>query len=111
MSSDRSGRRWRRSPRPVGSALDLARDRWAPATLLGEVQRVWPDVVGAEIAAEATPAGEKGGVLTVSCHASVWAQELDLMAPAILGRLNAALGAAQINRLRCVATPPRPRTQ
>jgi len=32
----------------------------------------------------------RGGVLTVSCTASVWAQELDLMGPSIVERLNEA---------------------
>jgi predicted nucleic acid-binding Zn ribbon protein len=99
--------RWRRSPRPFGAALGVAQREWAPATLLGEVQRVWSDVVGEGIAAEAWPAGERAGVLTVSCSASVWAQELDLMGPSIVGRLNAALKTGQLERLRCVAVPVR----
>jgi hypothetical protein len=41
-------------------------------------------------------------VLTVACSAAVWAQELDLMAPLLLERLNAALGAERVRRLRCV---------
>jgi len=44
----------------------------------------------------------------VSCSASVWAQELDLMAPAILERLNQPLRSGRVSRLRCVALPPRP---
>jgi predicted nucleic acid-binding Zn ribbon protein len=96
---------WRRSPRPIAVALGPARDQWAPETLLAEVQRIWSDVVGPEIAVEAKPASERAGVLTVSCSASVWAQELDLMAPAILGRLNAALRSGQLQRLRCIAVP------
>jgi hypothetical protein len=44
-------------------------------------------------------------VLTISCSASVWAQELDLMAPAILERLNASLQRGRIQRLRCVTAP------
>jgi predicted nucleic acid-binding Zn ribbon protein len=99
--------RSRRSPRPLATALEAARENWAPATLLAEVQRVWPRVVGAAIAAEAQASSERAGVLTVSCSASVWAQELDLMAPAILGRLNGALRSGHIERLRCVAVPPR----
>jgi predicted nucleic acid-binding Zn ribbon protein len=91
----------------LAAALDTARVQWEPATLLAEVQRVWPRVVGAAIAAEAQPTSERAGVLTVSCSASVWAQELDLMGPAILGRLNAALRSGHIARLRCVAVPPR----
>jgi predicted nucleic acid-binding Zn ribbon protein len=96
---------WRRSPRPIGLALGPARDQWAPETLLAEVQRIWSDAVGPEIALEAKPASERGGVLTVSCSASVWAQELDLMAPVILGRLNGALRTGEVKRLRCTAVP------
>jgi predicted nucleic acid-binding Zn ribbon protein len=98
--------RWRRSPRPLSVALDGARDRWAPETVLAEVQRIWPEAVGSAIAVEARPVSERGGVLTVSCSASVWAQELDLMATAILERLNPELRSGRINRLRCVAVPP-----
>jgi predicted nucleic acid-binding Zn ribbon protein len=98
--------RWRRSPRPVGLAIERVRGVWEPETLLAEVQRVWNDAVGPAIAAEARPSTERAGVLTVSCSASVWAQELDLMAPTILERLNAMLGSARVERLRCVAVPP-----
>ncbi len=90
----------------IGLALDRARDGWAPDTLLADVQRLWPTVVGTAIAAEASPTSERGGVLTVSCSASVWAQELDLMGPSILSRLNAALGGGRLTRLRCVAVSP-----
>jgi predicted nucleic acid-binding Zn ribbon protein len=95
--------RSRRSPRSLGFALDSLRDELAPETVLADVQRAWPTVVGAAIAAEAAPVSERAGVLTVSCSAAVWAQELDLMAPAILERLNARLRGGQIARLRCVA--------
>lgn len=98
---------YRRSPRSVSLALNAAQHNWAPGTLLAEVQAAWPEAVGPIIAAEATPVTERGGVVTVSCSASVWAQELDLMAPTILGRLNARLGGAGVARLKCVATPPR----
>ena len=99
--------KWRRSPRPLEGAIAQIRDQLAPSTLLAEVQRVWLAAVGAAIAAEARPTAERGGVLTVSCSASVWAQELDLMAPTILERLNQALEGGRLTRLRCVATPPR----
>jgi predicted nucleic acid-binding Zn ribbon protein len=92
----------RRSPRSLGLALEDLRDRVAPETLLAEVQRVWPEAVGATIAAEAVPTAERGGSITVSCSASVWAQELDLMAVEILTRLNQLLRGAPVQRLRCV---------
>ena len=85
------------------TALTALADELAPQTLLGEVQRAWPEVVGPSIAEQAQPTAERGGVLTVSCSASVWAQELDLMSVAILERLNAALASGAISRLRCVA--------
>jgi predicted nucleic acid-binding Zn ribbon protein len=94
----------RRSPRSLSNALEPLRDAWAPDTLLSEIQRSWPEVVGPAIAAEATPAAERGGMLTVSCSGAVWAQELDLMGPTILSRLNARLQRGQITRLRCLST-------
>lgn len=95
---------YRRAPRPLSSALSALADELAPETMLAEVQRVWSEAVGEAIAAEAEPTSARGGVVTVSCSASVWAQELDLMAPQILARLNATLPRGTVQRLRCVAT-------
>jgi predicted nucleic acid-binding Zn ribbon protein len=92
----------RTAPRPVAAALSPLRDGWAPDTLLAEVQRVWEEAVGHVIAGEARPERERGGVLTVTCSASVWAQELDLMAPTILTKLNEHLRRGRLTRLRCV---------
>jgi predicted nucleic acid-binding Zn ribbon protein len=96
---------YRRSPRPAALAFEQIRDELEPATLLAEVQRAWRGAVGAAIALEAQPTAERAGVVTVSCSASVWAQELDLMAPSILERLNALLDSGHVSRLRCVALP------
>ena len=98
---------YRAAPRPLAEAFGALTDELAPRTLLAEVQRGWSDVVGEAIAAQAEPTAERGGVLTVSCAASVWAQELDLMAPQILVALNQRLaapaGGQALRRLRCVA--------
>lgn len=96
----------RRGLRPLAPALDRMRDELAPLTVLAEVQRAWSEAVGAAIAGEARPSSERGGVLTVYCSASVWAQELDLMSPVILERLNELLPGTPLSRLRCVAVPP-----
>ena len=93
----------RRAPRPLGEPLEELKRRWAPRTLLGDVQRLWPEVVGEVVAREATPSGERAGVVTVTCASAVWAQELDLMGPAVVERLNAALGGERVTRLRCSA--------
>jgi predicted nucleic acid-binding Zn ribbon protein len=98
---------YRRSPRPVASALGPLQVELAPDTLLAEVQRCWRVTVGETIAAQAQPVAERGGVLTVACAASVWAQELDLMGPELVERLNSSLENGSLTRLKCVATPPR----
>jgi predicted nucleic acid-binding Zn ribbon protein len=85
---------------------DLA-DRLAPKTTLAEVQRVWSEAVGAVVAKEAIPTTERDGTLTITCRSSVWAQELDLMGPELVGRINTALGSERVLALRCVASPPR----
>jgi predicted nucleic acid-binding Zn ribbon protein len=95
----------RRGPRQLAGAFESLTRELAPQTLLAAVQRAWPEAVGPLIAAQAQPTAERRGVLTVSCSASVWAQELDLMAPDILELLNRRLDGAEVSRLRCVAVP------
>jgi predicted nucleic acid-binding Zn ribbon protein len=89
----------RRQPRPVAVALESLAGRLAPQTLLAEVQRAWPAAAGA-FAAEASPVAERDGVVTVACASSVWAQELDLLAPRVVGALNARLGRPAVAKLR-----------
>jgi len=97
----------RRDPRPASAAIAALADGLAPATTLAGVQRVWPDVVGDVVAAQADPTAERDGVLTVTCASAVWAQELDLMGPDLVARLNAELGASEVRSLRCSCAPAR----
>ena len=97
----------RRGPRPVGLALDAVTGALAPATLLAEVQRVWPQLAGERFARAAEPVSERDGVLTVSCESAVWAQELDLLSESVIEALNEALGRPAVRRLRPQAAPPR----
>jgi predicted nucleic acid-binding Zn ribbon protein len=92
----------RRSPRPLSSALSELQQRVAPQTVLAEVQRLWPELVGVLIAGEARPVSERAGTLTVSCSAAVWAAELDSDSVMILERINERLQDGQLTRLRCV---------
>ncbi len=91
----------RPAPRSLTAALQELTGALAPASTLARVQEVWEDAVGPAIAASARPTGERDGVLTITCEASVWAHELDLMADALIGRLNAALGRDCVRDLRC----------
>jgi predicted nucleic acid-binding Zn ribbon protein len=92
-----------RGPRSLAEAFGALTDELRPDTRLADVQRIWAATVGEAIAEQARPTAERSGVVTVSCAASVWAQELDLMAPQILAQLNRALGEGGLRRLRCVA--------
>jgi predicted nucleic acid-binding Zn ribbon protein len=95
----------RRVPRPVGISVEALTARLAPATVLAEVQNAWRDSVGPAVADAAQPTGERDGVVTVSCSASVWAQELDLLGPQLVARINAQLGRPAVRSLRCRVSP------
>ena len=91
----------RPAPRPLSPALDRLVATLAPATTLARVQEAWERAAGPAIAVAARPVAERDGVLTVLCEASVWAQELELMAGELIPRLNAALDADAVRELRC----------
>jgi predicted nucleic acid-binding Zn ribbon protein len=91
----------RAAPRSLSLALEDLTSTLAPATTLARVQEIWERTTGPAIAAAARPSAEHDGILTVLCDASVWAQELDLMASELVPRLNAALGDQAIRELRC----------
>ena len=68
------------------------------------------EVAGPRLAVAAAPVSERDGVVTVACESGVWAQELNLLAPEFLGRLEAALGGPLVRKLRFVvgSGPNRP---
>jgi predicted nucleic acid-binding Zn ribbon protein len=91
----------RYAPRPLSTALQELTGALAPASRLARVQEVWDAAVGPAIAAAARPTAEHDGVLTVTCDASVWAQELELMSDSLIALLNAALAGDGVRALRC----------
>jgi predicted nucleic acid-binding Zn ribbon protein len=93
----------RPAPRPLSFAIESMTEALAPATTLTRVQRAWEQALGPVIAEAGLPTAERDGVLTVTCADAVWAAELDLMGPELVERLNEALGAEPIHRLRCRA--------
>jgi predicted nucleic acid-binding Zn ribbon protein len=91
----------RSAPRLLSAALEMFTSKLAPASTLAHVQEIWEYAAGPAIAASARPTAEHGGVLTVTCDAAVWAQELNLMADELIARLNLALAEDKISSLRC----------
>jgi predicted nucleic acid-binding Zn ribbon protein len=100
----------RLAPRPLRRALEDALGEAAPAGLLARVQSVWADVAGALVAEESVPVAERDGTVTVACRSAVWAQELELLAGDLTGRLNHRLGAdsgtPSVTALRFVVREP-----
>jgi predicted nucleic acid-binding Zn ribbon protein len=101
----------RLAPRPLSAALRAVLADVEPATALARAQAVWPAVAGPVLAPFAQPVAEREGVLTLACESAVWAQELELVGPDLLGRLNeatraAAADAVSFKRLRFVVGSP-----
>jgi len=92
----------RSAPRPLSVPVQALTGRLAPRTRLARVQELWEGVVGATIASCARPTAERAGVVTVTCEAAVWAQELELLGGELVRRLNGALGEeGAVRELRC----------
>jgi predicted nucleic acid-binding Zn ribbon protein len=93
----------RAAPRPLRQALEGLTAALSPASTLARVHSCWEAAAGEAIAAAARPTAERDGVLSVRCESATWAHELELMAPELIGRLNEALGAELLHKLRCRA--------
>ena len=84
-------RRANAAPQPVGDlvARFLDRSGLAPRVAAATVLTEWPALVGPQIAAVTrAEAVNTQGTLWVRVSSSAWANELSLMAPRILARLN-----------------------
>jgi predicted nucleic acid-binding Zn ribbon protein len=101
--------RRRRAPRSLASALAHVTAGLEPASTLARVQACWAEAVGEVVSAEARPVSERDGVVTVACRSSVWAQELDLLGPDLLAKVNAAIGGPELRQLRFKAGDSRAR--
>ena len=89
--------------RPLSAALDRVTPGLAPPSTLARVQAVWAEVAGPAMSTEAEPVSERAGTVTFECRSAVWAQELELLSPDLVERLNGALGGPSLSRLRFVS--------
>jgi hypothetical protein len=85
-----------RMRRPA-SAADLVQQLLQQRGMEGKIEeyrawQVWDQVVGPQIARRARPIRIREGVLEVRVDQPVWMQQLQLLKPRILARLNEALG-------------------
>ena len=104
---DRLDRPKRGRPVAVGEALNgyLSRAGLAKRVAQAQVIPDWPGLVGTQIAAVATPESvTPDGVLFVRVTTSAWMNELQLMTPDIMARLNAGRGTGRITTIRWLLT-------
>jgi predicted nucleic acid-binding Zn ribbon protein len=87
---------------PLSEAIGRLVEEIAPQTPEARIESVWVSVVGPAMAKATRPAGLRGGVLTVRCDASVYAQELQLLSPRVIEALDSKLGDSGISSLRCI---------
>jgi len=64
-----------------------------------EIWRVWPDAVGAVVAARARPLRIINGTLTVAVSSAPWMQELHFMTGMMKEKLNEKLGAEVVREI------------
>ncbi len=92
-----------RFPVRVGEALQSYLARTGLGRRLGQAQVVWewPRLVGPQIAAVTeADAVTPDGTLFVRVATSAWMNELQLMAPEIMARINAGRAAGRIKTIR-----------
>lgn len=83
-----------RDPQPLDATLGrfVADHGWELDLRMHGVFGRWPELVGPEVAAHATPESFAEGRLVVRTDSTAWATQLRLLAPTVLRRLNEELG-------------------
>jgi predicted nucleic acid-binding Zn ribbon protein len=96
-----------RRPAPLAEALAsyLRRSGFAKRIQQAGVIEAWPELVGPQIAAVTAPESvTPDGVLRVRVSTAAWANELSLMTPRILARLNDGRQ-GRVKEIRWIAGP------
>lgn len=78
----------------------------APRIEQHQVWFIWDKVVGAQIAAHARPASIRNNVLEVRVDHAVWMQQLQLLKPQILTKINRQLNCTPIESMYLRRKPP-----
>jgi len=81
---------------PIPLASDLERFLEAlgipQVSLLVSLHKAWPGIAGPLLAGKAYPMKFRNGILTIGVRDHSWAQELQMARPALLSKINDALG-------------------
>ena len=87
-----------RDPQLLGPTLDrvVAERGWETDAAVGAAMGRWAAIVGPEVSAHSTPLSWTDGELVVQADSTAWATQIRLLAPALLARLAADLGAGTV---------------
>ena len=105
-----TGSRPRRDdPQPLTAAVGglLSARGWRQRAAVGAVFGRWAEVVGPDLAAHTRPEAFEDGELVVIADSAAWATQVRLLAPQLLRRLSAELGAGTVRRVRVQGPPGR----
>ena len=103
----------KRAPSPIADALTsyLKQSGFSKRLQQAGILEEWESLVGPQIAAVTSPESvTKDGLLRVRVSTAAWANELSLMSPRILARLNAGR-TGRVKEIRWIPGPidrPRP---
>jgi len=91
-----------RDPVKASDSLDalVADFAWGENLAEGELLARWPEVVGAETAANSTPEDLVDGTLTIRCSSTAWATQLRLISDGILERVSTDFPQLKITALK-----------
>lgn len=88
-------------PVRISDLLSPALERLGPRGLWKEskLRKIWPSVVGEQVAASAQIARLRGRTLEVNVASDAWATELTYLASAVVEKLNERLGEALVDEI------------
>ncbi|TWE10354.1 DUF721 domain-containing protein [Rudaeicoccus suwonensis] len=93
-----------RDPGVLGDQLDklLVERGWQVDVAAGSVMGRWAEIVGADVAAHATPVTFNDNVLTVRAESTAWATQLRLLSSTLMARMEEAVGPDVVQEIRVV---------
>jgi predicted nucleic acid-binding Zn ribbon protein len=96
-----------RDPEHIGSILGslMATVRRQPDGDLARIFQLWEGAVGATLARNAQPAAFKGELLIVHVTSSAWAHQLRFLESDLVAKINAALDAPLVEKIRFKVGP------
>lgn len=94
---------------PVGNDLEmiLGKQQWGNQYNLFSLVRCWSELAGREVASHSMPAYFRRDVLWVYVQGSIWMQQMQMVKPELLAKINAFLkGHQAVEDLRWMQQPP-----